>query len=334
MTKERIEEQKFLEVIKNHDEFVICGHVRPDADALGSTLALGTALRQLGKKVWMINEDGYPESLAFLEGIQDIMLTKDLDVSALCDRCVLVVVDTGSFMRIGPAAEGIHSHCDVFVNIDHHVSNDYFATINIVRPDLPATGAVLYHLFREYGWEITPVMRDALYAAISTDTGSFQYQGTTAETFEMAADLVRLGVDVPDINTKLYNEFPWRKTLLMKEILNGLVLDCAGKLAYVCLTNQVKEAIGVLPEDTEGLINILRNIQGVKVAVIFEEIEDDRIRISLRSKDKRFNVSELAQRFGGGGHPMASGVRMRKPIQEACQIIVDAITQEFQSLGI
>ena len=154
---------------------------------------------------------------------------------------------------------------------------------------------------------------------------------TTAAVMELAADLIRMGVDVQDINRQLYQEKPWVKMQLMREALNGMKLTPDGRICTFCLTNEAKARIGSRPEDTEGLIDLLRSVQGVWLAAYLEETEDDpRIRISLRSKTPEISVAELASRFGGGGHSMAAGVRIRGPIEEVRLTILKAMREEVE----
>lgn len=320
-----------LSALRDHDSFLISGHIRPDGDALGSTLALGLSLRAAGKKVMMVNEHPVPGNLAFLP--ESGLVRQAGSVSEVEPGTLFIAVDTATRQRLGDHVIALLEQCPRSVNIDHHGSNEGYGDIPCIIPEQPATGAILYHLIREMGYPLPEAARDALYVAISTDTGSFQYKGTSAETMEMAADLIRRGVDVPHLNQKMYDEQPWRKTLLMKAVLEHLHRSEDGKVAYTCLSNEQKERIGASPEDTEGLINLLRSIEGVKAAAFFEEIENDtRIRISLRSKDPRLNVSEIASRFGGGGHPMAAGLRMKGPLCEACRRVVEVLLAEAAPL--
>lgn len=316
------------EALKSRDSFIIAGHIRPDGDALGSTLALGLSLRETGKKVMMINEEPVPGNLAFLDCDQDIRLSSDM--TAIPDNTVFIAVDTATRQRLGKAAEELLEQCSLVLNIDHHITNEEYGDINFIAPDRPATGAILYDLLNSLNLPVTPAVRDALYVAISTDTGSFQYKGTTARTLEIAAELIRLGVDVPGLNQKMYDELPWSKIVLTRAVLEHLNRTADGKIAYAYLTNEQKNELGAKPEDTEGMIDYLRSIKGVKVAAFIEEIDNDpkhRIRASLRSKDSRINVSEIACRFGGGGHPMAAGLRMPGPLEDARTLIIDALKE-------
>lgn len=312
------------ELIRSHERFAVVAHIHPDGDAIGSTLALGTALKNMGKHVVMMNEDGVPSNLSFLPGVEEIIITpaEPLDVE------VAVSVDNGALKRLGERSVHALSGAKLWVNIDHHQTNEMFGDVQCVLPEECATGALLYYFFKYMDIPITPVMRDALYVAVSTDTGSFQYQMTTAAVMELAADLIRMGVNVQDINRELYQEKPWVKMQLFREVLNGMQLTPDGKICSFCLTNEAKKRIGCQPEDTEGLIDLLRSVQGVWLAAYLEEVEDDpRIRISLRSKIPVISVSELAARFGGGGHAMAAGVRIKGPIEEVRSIILTAMQE-------
>lgn len=320
-----------INALSTHENIIISGHYRPDGDAIGSTIALGLALREAGKNVTMINEDIVPPVYQFLTGANKVLLSAQL--SRIPENSLFIAVDTATKQRLGESAIAIAQQCHAFINIDHHESNERYGEINYIVSEQPATGALVYQIITELGLPFPDGARDALYVALSTDTGSFQYKGTTAHTMEIAADLIYRGVDVPAICQKIYDEQPWRKTLLTKAILEELIRNESGSIAYTSLSNITKESLHILPEDTEGLINFVRCIEGVKVAAFFEEIENDtRIRISLRSKNTLINVSSIAQQFGGGGHPMAAGLRMQGPLPIAIKKVIAAITKAIETL--
>jgi bifunctional oligoribonuclease and PAP phosphatase NrnA len=178
---------------------------------------------------------------------------------------------------------------------------------------------------------VTPAIAENLYAAISTDTGSFQYPNTTARTFEIAAELIRRGVNVGRISQLLYESFPKRRIELLRELLGTMNFACNGKLAWFSLSQATAHTLGVLPEDNEGLIDHLRAIRGVIVAIFFEELTDGKVRVSMRSKDEAVDVCAICKSFGGGGHTLAAGARIKGSLSEVAQIIVekasDAIAQ-------
>lgn len=309
------------EVLRNHHSFVILSHVRPDGDAIGSQLGLGFALMAAGKSVRLVNEDGLPENLAFLAGSEKIETppADPLEVE------IAIALDTATRPRLGERALHAASKAKLWLNIDHHISNPKYGDLNLIDSTSPATGQIIYQIITSLGLPLPAESRDAIYVAVSTDTGSFQYPSTTAATYDMAADLIRRGLDVGTINSNTYDEHPYRRVELMRALLNTLQVSADGSVASWELHDQTRADLALRPEDSEGLIDIIRAIRGVRVAVFFEELPDGKIRISMRSKDLRVNVCEIAMQFGGGGHALAAGIRMAGPIAEARAKVLAAI---------
>ena len=317
------------EVFKNHQSFVLLSHVRPDGDAIGSQIALGFSLMAMGKTVHLVNEDGLPENLAFLPGSDRIIQppADPLDIE------VAIALDTGTKPRLGDRALHAASNAKIWINIDHHVSNPKYGDINLIDATSPATGEIVYNLIDELGMSIPDESRDAIYVAISTDTGSFQYSNTTARTYRIAADLIDCGLDVGSINSKTYDELPYRRVELMRELLQTLELAEDGRVAYWELREKARVDLALRPEDSEGLIDIIRSIRGVQLAVFFEDLPNGKVRISMRSKDKRIDVCKIATVFGGGGHALAAGIRMPGPLEEAKQTLLAEIHTQLKSAG-
>jgi len=309
------------EVIAKHNSFVIMSHVRPDGDAIGSQVALGFSLIAMGKTVFLVNEDGVPESLEFLAGSEKVTTPpgEALDVE------VAIALDTATKPRLGDGALHAASKAKVWVNIDHHISNPKYGDVNVIDSTSPATGQILYNLIRALDLPLPAETRDAIYVAVSTDTGSFQYGSTTAETYEMGAALIRSGLDVGKINADTYDNHPFRRLELMRELLNTLEISADGKLANWELRDATRLNLNLQPDDSEGLIDLIRSVKGVRVAVFFEELEGGKIRVSMRSKDKGVNVCEVAMQFGGGGHALAAGIRMAGPLEEAKPQVLAAL---------
>ncbi|MEG0427022.1 MAG: bifunctional oligoribonuclease/PAP phosphatase NrnA [Akkermansia sp.] len=319
--------QQIRDVIRDHDRFVVIAHFRPDGDAIGATIALGLALRSMGKKVFLLNEDPVPAQLRFLKGSELIEQTPD----CLIDADVAISLDNGARKRLGERSLRALANVPIWLNIDHHETNDHYGNICYIHPDKCATCAIIYDMLKAMNITFTPEIRDAIYAGVSTDTGSFQYEKTTPEVMDMAADLLRMGVKVQDINRKLYQETSWGKLMLTKEVLNGMRRTPDQLIAYFCLTQACKDNIHATEDDTEGLIDMLRSILGVKLAAIFEEMQDGRIRISLRSKDPALSVSAVAASFGGGGHSMAAGIRMPGSITDARDKVIAALQESIEA---
>ncbi len=317
------------EVLRSHHSFILLSHVRPDGDAIGSQLALGFSLMAMGKSVRLVNEDGLPENLAFLPGSDRIESppAEPLDVE------VAIALDTATKPRLGDAALHAASKARIWLNIDHHVSNPKYGDLNLIDSTSPATGQILYDLITKLDLPMPAETRDSIYVAVSTDTGSFQYPSTTAKTYEMAADLTRRGLNVGEINSKTYDDHPYRRLELMRALLNTLERSPDGVLAHWELLDQTRIDLALRPEDSEGLIDVIRAIRGVQLAVFFEELPDGKIRVSMRSKDRQLDVCMIALEFGGGGHALAAGIRMPGPLSEAKVRVLGAIRKRIEEVA-
>ena len=238
---------------------------------------------------------------------------------------VAIALDTATKPRLGDNALHAASKAKLWVNIDHHKSNPGYGDVNHIDSTSPATGQILYKLITALNLPMPDESRDAIYVAVSTDTGSFQYPSTTEETYLMAADLIRRGLDVGRINSLTYDHSPYRRVELMRALLNTLELTGEGRVAHWDLTMATSERLGLKPEDSEGMIDIIRGIDGVIVAIFFEELPDGKVRISMRSKDARVDACHICMEFGGGGHALAAGIRMAGPISAAKERVLEAV---------
>ena len=308
--------------LRDHQRFAVLSHVRPDGDALGSQLALALSLQALGKTVRVWNEDGILEKYSFLPHAK--LLTKP--PAAKEDVDLVVALDTAVQTRLGTALDAVGS-AKMMVNIDHHPSNPAYGDLVYVDPASPATGQILFELIADQKLPLTKEVAENLYVAISTDTGSFQYPNTTARTFEIAAELIRIGVDVGRVSQLLYENYPRRRIELLRELLGTMRFEGKGRVASFSLSLEMAKRLGVLPEDNEGLIDHLRAIRGVIVAVFFEELPDGKVRVSMRSKSEKADVCAICMRFGGGGHTLAAGARVRGTLAEVEQKVLEAICE-------
>jgi phosphoesterase RecJ-like protein len=317
------------QALREHDSFILMSHVRPDGDAIGSQLALGHALEQMGKTVHYVNEDGLPDNLAFLPHSENLVKP----TGEIIDIDVAIALDCATKPRLGANALKAASKAKLWINIDHHLSNPEYGDLNYIDSISPATGQILYDLICAENLPFSSVTRDAIYVAVSTDTGSFQYGSTTAKTYEMAADLVRRGLKVGQINTQTYDSHPFRRVELLRRLLNTLQLSNDGRIADWQLIYKTQIELGLKPEDSEGLIDMIRAVQGVEVAIFFEELEDGMIRVSMRSKNKQLNVCEVAQLFGGGGHAMAAGIRTAGSIESVRDAVIAEICSRLSEIA-
>jgi len=284
--------------------FAICGHMRPDGDCIGSELALAYALKNIGKQVTVFNQDEMPEKLAFLDPKKILcgpQKPRQLDG--------VFVVDCATIERLGTILPAIERR-DWLVNIDHHSSNARYGDINWVDPKCASSGEMVFRLLKQAHWTLTPLIADCLFTAISTDTGSFQYASTQPSTYHAAAELVNRGANLARICDEVYQSYPLSRVKLQKHMYNSFKLIEQNQIAYFWIRQMDYKKAGAVPDESEGLIDHIRDIQGVKVACLFEEIEPDITRISLRSKVPEVDVSTIAVSFGGGGHISAAGARI------------------------
>jgi phosphoesterase RecJ-like protein len=303
-----------------HHRVAILSHVRPDGDALGSELALGLCLQQLDKEVHIWNEEGMLEKYSFLPRAE--LLTKPPAVPQDVD--LAVALDTAIQNRLGTAGQAIRS-AKLWINIDHHVSNPGYGDLVYIDPSAPATGQILFELIKSQEFPLDPDIAENLFVAMSTDTGSFQYPNTTARTFEIAGELVRAGLNVGEIGRKTYENYPRRRLELLRELLRTMRFDADGRVASFALDLKTAGQLGVIPEDNEGLIDHLRAVSGVIVAVFFEELAEGKVRVSMRSKSDTVDVCAICEKFGGGGHKLAAGARIRGTLAEVSERVLEEV---------
>lgn len=301
--------------------FAVCGHMRPDGDSIGSQLALAYALKNLGKKVAVFNQDAMPEKLAFLDPkkiLRGPRPPRHYD-------CV-IVTDCASFDRLGSICETV-TRRDLLINIDHHGSNSRYGDLNWVDSNSASSGELVFRLLKQANWSITPQIADCLFTAISTDTGSFQYATTRPSTYMIAAELVKRGANLSRICEEVYQSYPLSRVRLQRHMYNSFRLIEENQIAYFWIRKSDYQKTGALPDESEGLIDHIRNIQGVKVALLFEEIEPELTRVSWRSKVPKLDVSSVAVAFGGGGHLSAAGARIPGKQQTTQRRVLAAVKQ-------
>jgi phosphoesterase RecJ-like protein len=315
---------EIIAALREHERFVVISHLRPDGDALGCEIAMALALQGLGKQVKVWNEDGLLQKYSYLPGSG--LVTRPPEEPETFD--VAIALDTAAHKRLGTPAQAV-KQAKIWINIDHHVSNERYGDLVYIDRTAPATGQILYELFRLAGFPITRAIADNLFVAISTDTGSFQYPNTSARTYEIGAELLKAGVEVGKLSQQMYESHPRRRVALLRELLNVLKFSCRDRVASFALSMETARRTGALPEDNEGLIDIIRAIDGVIVAAFFEEIPEGKVRISLRSKDPGVDVCKICAQFGGGGHTLAAGARARGSLAEIEEKVLNAICHEI-----
>lgn len=293
-------------------KIVLCCHVSPDGDTLGSALGLARLLEQKGKEVTVFVDDDINKSLNFIPGIEKVQRP---EAGVTIEADLFVVVDASSFDRVGICNEVVKA--PVLLNIDHHISNTEFADYLYLDAEAAAAGEIMCDLFEAMGWEYDEAIAIDFYTAITTDCGSFRYSNTTSKTMQRAAKLLDYGVKPNEISDML--DIRSRKTTeLLAKVLPSLTFDYEGKVAYLTITNDLydKEA------QTDSFVNYPRYIEGVEVAIMFKAVEPEVTRVSMRSSN--VDVAKIALSFGGGGHIRAAGCTIYAPVEEAkAQLIAE-----------
>jgi bifunctional oligoribonuclease and PAP phosphatase NrnA len=291
--------------IRAADRFLLTTHEGPDGDALGSLLAMHHLLGRLGKDSVMFlaaKEFPLPIEYRFLP-LEEVFHEAPADMA---DR-VVVFLDCGNIDRM--PLDFLHDDGVHVINVDHHHDNTRFGAVNLVDTEASSTAEIVYELALQLGVEITPEMASALYVGLVTDTGRFMYENTNADTHRIAAALIDAGVDVNDTYRRLYEHVPLEKLRLVARALESIERPCEG-LAITYITEADYEATGSGEEMTEGIIDFLRALDGVRVAAVIRELGSRGSaarKISLRSSGDGVDVSAIAREHGGGGHVRAAG---------------------------
>jgi phosphoesterase RecJ-like protein len=302
---------RIVDIIHSCETFLITSHVRLDGDALGSELALWHVLRDMGKEAVVYNGDMTPTIYEFLSGTDAIIH----NLHAVHNFDAAFVLDCSELERIGEEGRRIGSIKQI-INIDHHISNNFFSEVSLVDSNASSTGEILYHIIEKLGVHITKDIAINLYTAILTDTGAFRYSNTGSHTLFVAAKLVEAGADPRWIAENVYETKSKAQIRLLKDALHTLEFDCQDKVGSIFVSQPMLQEAKALPEHTEGFVDLIRSIKGVEVAVFFHETSKNNYKISLRSKG-RINVEKIARNFGGGGHVNASACSIEGNIVNA-----------------
>lgn len=315
--------EEMVEVLRKAPKVALFSHVSPDGDCMGSMLAIGQALEKMGKEVTFYNPDPVPRNLTFLPGSSRIR-----QKLPSYSTKTLMFVDCTDFQRVNLTISEIPEESTV-LNLDHHISNQYFGHYNWVDAQASASGEIALALIKRLGVEIDSDIATNLYTAIVTDTGCFQYSNTTAQTHRLTAELLDIGLDFSSIHHNIFDQKPLAQIKLLQHALHGLEIHADGQLAIMTLSLEDFRKSGAEQELSEGLVNHARSISGVEVAVLLREVEPQEIKGGFRS-NLWLNVNEIAAQFGGGGHKRAAGCTLKVPMAEAKQDITAAIEEALR----
>jgi phosphoesterase RecJ-like protein len=313
-------------VVREHQRFAIASHIGPEGDALGSQLALRLILQACGKEALVVCRDPLPENLRFLEGAARVIFPAKVAAEPID---VWFVVDCGDLSRVGEDLCRLISKHPLIVNMDHHRSNPRFGRINLVD-EVPATTVILYQLAQHLGVSITPQLADCLYVGIVADTDSFRNANVNPDVLRVAGELLKAGAKSREISIQLYERRKPSELRLMGRVLSSAQLDDG--IIWGTIARETFKDTGTDVNETERLVEELRATDGIRVAVLFKELENGRVKVSLRSKD-HVAVNRIAQTFGGGGHEKAAGCLIRGNLAEVQHRVLDELRRHLASNG-
>jgi phosphoesterase RecJ-like protein len=303
-----------LAVLRKGERFLVCSHSRPDGDAVGSMLAMGILLEQLGKRADLVTADRVPTIYRGLPGAESIQHA--LRVHGPYDAVILLECDGIERAQL----RGLERF--YLVNIDHHLTGRAYGQLNWIDHGAASVGELVHRLAKAAGASVTAEMATCLYTTLLTDTGGFTYGALKESTFAVARELVLAGADPVSIARDVFYSATTSKVMLLGAALNNLKRE--GRLAWLWITHQDMVRTCAVEEDCEGIVNLGVGIAGVEVAVFMRELPEKRIRVSLRSKG-RVNVAEISERLGGGGHGNAAGCTLDGPLARALDEILSEL---------
>ena len=309
-------------ILENAKSVMIFPHVNTDGDALGSAVALCIAMRKAGKTAWVLMEEEIPHYIDFLDSS---CCTRNSECIGEPDVCICV--DCSEEKRLSGRAAA-YRRGRTKLCIDHHATGEGFGDYYYIDSSEAATAQLIYKLFSEMNWDIGRSEAEHLYVGIVTDTGCFQYSNTTAETHRIAAKLFEAGIEHMDVMVRLYQNVSRRRVSVQNEILKTMEFFAGGRLAMAYVTNDMLERTEADIDDTEGTIDILRNIEGVELAAFLKE-KDGCIKVSLRAKSYG-NVDSIAVKFGGGGHMKAAGCTIDAPLKKAFEMLKNEMVKSLE----
>ncbi|MBN1755315.1 bifunctional oligoribonuclease/PAP phosphatase NrnA [bacterium] len=309
---------KIINLIQTTNSFVLASHTDPDGDSIGSLMALGMFLKQLGKNVYIQMRENVPPKYAFL--IKDLTYCSD----NVNDPEVFVVLDTSSIDRIDKVANHLNTQEAFILNIDHHGDNLHFGDLNWVDPAYPAVGVMVFQILKEMGAEFTPLIATNLYTAILTDTGGFMFSNTTPEVLEQAAFLTKKGATPGWIASQVYLNHSKNYLINVGIALNNLQFYMDDQILFMVMDNRSVLRSSSSFSETEGIVDFTLKVKGVKVGVLFKEVQREHIRISMRSNGF-VDVAHICAEFGGGGHHNAAGCTFYDTLENSQQTILQKI---------
>jgi phosphoesterase RecJ-like protein len=320
--------QEISKLIKAYDSFLITTHINPDGDAIGSEAALKSYLEDIGKNVIVVNSSVTPDSLAFLDPYGEIkVFPRGIQKDVLDSVDAVFVLDVNNWEHVGAFGKALRKSDKPRICIDHHVdASEDFADVMVTDTKFAATGMMVYELIQSMKGNITRDIADAVYSTIITDTGTFRFSNTDSRALHMAAELSDLGANPHQLYRHVFASKTWGTGRLLGPVFNTVQSAADGRLAWITVTQEMFKEAGATYDDSDGFVDLVRAIKGVELVLFFKEIPDSKIKVSLRSNG-RVDAYAIARGFGGGGHRMASGMKVDGPMSDAIDTVVAACLQ-------
>jgi len=323
--------QTILEKIKRGFErgqrFVITTHVNPDGDGLGCEAALAAYLTDAGKDVYIFNSGPLPSNYDYLDPDRKMMIyASEAHRELVLTADYVIVVDISDWERLRNLGRDMREVNIPIICIDHHPPHGKFGDISLIDTKASSTGEIVFDLLTFCGGSLSKFIAEALYTSIVTDTGGFRFSNTTARTFSVASKLIELGADSHDIYRRIYERQSYAKKKLLAYVINNLKFEQSGRVAWFCIPKDLISRLGAKPNDTEGFADFPRAIDGVEVAAMFNELDGERVKVSLRSKGN-YVVNGVARKLGGGGHPFAAGILLEGGLQSQIKRVLQELSK-------
>ncbi len=314
--------KELLEKLSKENQIIVSAHISPDADAVGSALGLAHGLKTSGKSVMVYLHDAIPARLQGLCGeIKVVQQIAEIDFNKFQ---TLIVVDTASKKRVGKEIDSLFKSVKTTYNIDHHISNDRYAEFNYIEATAAASAVIVWKILKGLGVSFNKTIANLLYAGILDDTGRFCFSNTNVSALQCAADLVAEGAIPNFVSKQLYGNMPLKKLKMQADAIGRVQLLAAGKIALLSMSKKTLDNFQAEADDTDGLVELIRNIEGVEVAVFQREIEDG-WKFSLRSKKEEIDVNQVALVFGGGGHKAAAGCKLAGTEEQTAKTLIEEL---------
>jgi len=319
---------EIIKVIKKYNNFLISSHINLDGDAVGSELAFYFILEKLNKKPLILNQDKLPEIYDFLPESDLLHNLEDTD-SVGKNIDVGIILDCSNTERLGEVYK-LLKNAKIIINIDHHISNGRYGDLNYIDSSISSVGEIIYELIKSINFDLLDKkISNCLFTAIMTDTGSFRYSNTSSKTFKIASELTSIGIKPYLIANNIYNRNNYSGLKLLGEALTTLEMDNSNYVSWLSITRKMLKKTNAHDNEIEGIIDVAATLKNTEVSILFRETNDNKIKISFRSKGN-FDVNKFASKYKGGGHPNAAGCLCSGKIKEVKESILSDLNREIK----